>query len=129
MTSYSSRSPRRRRYSSINHCRKINSFKHLRSLLLVVAFVYSRIMRVSPHHVEAIEQLLLINDIIADGTTTRPPKIHELQNKIANLEAKMATVEGLDKAIQEELDPADVEIEIEADDISNQTLRDAKDCF
>jgi hypothetical protein len=41
----------------------------------------------------------------------------------------MATVEGLDEAIQEELDPADVEADIEADDISNQTLRDAKECF
>ncbi len=70
-----------------------------------------------------------INDIIADATTTRPQKIHELQNKIANLETKMATIEDIDAAIQGELDPEDVEAEIEAADISNQTLRDAKDGF
>jgi polyhydroxyalkanoate synthesis regulator phasin len=46
-----------------------------------------------------------INDIITDATTTRFQKIHELQNKIAHLEAKMATIEGLDEAISKELEP------------------------
>ncbi|KZR96753.1 Uncharacterized protein APZ42_008724, partial [Daphnia magna] len=57
-----------------------------------------------------------ITDIIADATQTRAQKIHELQNKIANLEAKMATIEGIDAAIQEELDPEEVQAEIEQAD-------------
>ncbi len=70
-----------------------------------------------------------INDIIADATTTRLQKIHELQNKIENLEAKMATIEVLDEAILEELEPEDVAAEMNAADIHKQTLRDNKDGF
>jgi hypothetical protein len=71
-----------------------------------------------------------INVIIADATTTRLQKIHELQKKIANLEAKMATnIEGLDEAIPEELEPEDVAAEMDAADIHNKTLHGNKEGF
>jgi hypothetical protein len=41
----------------------------------------------------------------------------------------MATIADIDKAIQDELDPEDVQAEIEAADTHNQTYRDAKDGF
>ncbi|EFX72317.1 hypothetical protein DAPPUDRAFT_254614 [Daphnia pulex] len=64
-----------------------------------------------------------INTIVADVATTRAQKIHELQNKIENLEEKMATIADIDRAIQDELDPEDVQTEIEAADTHNQTYR------
>ncbi|EFX70010.1 hypothetical protein DAPPUDRAFT_113063 [Daphnia pulex] len=77
----------------------------------------------------AIRLINRITNIVADGATTRAQKIHELQKKIVSLEDKITTIEDIDKAIQEELEPEDVEAEIEAADTHNQTLRDARDGF
>ncbi|EFX68716.1 hypothetical protein DAPPUDRAFT_329843 [Daphnia pulex] len=70
-----------------------------------------------------------INTIVADVAITRAQKIHELQDKIESLEEKMATIANIDNAIQDELDPEDVQAEIEAADTNNQTYRDARAGF
>ncbi|XP_046657044.1 uncharacterized protein LOC124350050 [Daphnia pulicaria] len=70
-----------------------------------------------------------INTIVADVAITRAQKIHELQDKIESLEEKIATIANIDNAIQDELDPEDVQAEIEAADTNNQTYRDARAGF
>jgi hypothetical protein len=70
-----------------------------------------------------------INTIVADVAITRAQKIHELQDKIESLEEKMATIANIDNAIQDELDPEDVQAEIEAADTNNQPYRDARAGF
>jgi hypothetical protein len=70
-----------------------------------------------------------INTIVADVAITRAQKIHELQEKIESLEEKIATRANIDNAIQDELDPEDVQAEIEAADTNNQTYRDARAGF
>lgn len=67
--------------------------------------------------------------MVNDATTTSAQKIHELRRKIDKLQGIITTIKGLDTAIFDETDAADLVTEIDAADNNNRTLHDAKEGF
>ncbi|KZS03359.1 Uncharacterized protein APZ42_033939 [Daphnia magna] len=67
--------------------------------------------------------------MVNDATTTSAQKIHELRRKIDKLQGIIMTIKGLDTAIFDETDAADLVTEIDAADNNNRTLHDAKEGF